>query len=281
METHATATPPVRLADITREAYIYFGAGATVATQMAHPVVGRGVARHSVTLERPLQRLRNTMSYVYAITLGGDAEREAIARLVNRAHRPVRGDGYSAFDGDAQLWVAATLYRGAVDLRELFVGPLDPASADQVYSDAAAYGTTLQVEPEAWPATRAAFDAYWARSLVGFTVDDEVRNYMQAVLGGGSAPWAARALLPLQRFVTRGLLPARLREAFGLPWSATDARRWEWFRRAAPKMYRALPAVLRHLPARACMRDLRRRIAANAPELAAAGHGARRPPPSH
>jgi len=35
------------LADINREAYIYFGAGATVAWQMAMPGVGRGVTRHS------------------------------------------------------------------------------------------------------------------------------------------------------------------------------------------------------------------------------------------
>ena len=47
-----TARSPARLADITREAYIYFGAGATVVLQMANPGVGLGVARHSATLQR-------------------------------------------------------------------------------------------------------------------------------------------------------------------------------------------------------------------------------------
>ena len=68
---------PPTLAGINREAYIYFGAGATVAWQMARPGVGRGVARHSATLERPLERLRATMAYVYAVTLGSDAQRGA------------------------------------------------------------------------------------------------------------------------------------------------------------------------------------------------------------
>ncbi|AOH37229.1 oxygenase MpaB family protein [Luteimonas sp. JM171] len=81
--------PPnrVTLAHINREAYIYFGAGATVAWQMAMPGVGRGVANHSTTLERPLERLRATMAYVYAVSLGSDAQRAAIARHVNRGKR--------------------------------------------------------------------------------------------------------------------------------------------------------------------------------------------------
>src|SRR5690606_7209061 len=67
------AVKHVTLADINREAYILFAAGATVAWQMARPGVGRGVARHSRTLERPLDRLHATMAYVYAVTLGTDA----------------------------------------------------------------------------------------------------------------------------------------------------------------------------------------------------------------
>lgn len=124
------------LADINREAYIYFGAGATVAWQMAMPGVGRGVAEHSRTLQRPLDRLRATMGYVYAVTLGTDADRARIAEHVNRAHWPVRGDGYSAFDRDLQLWVAATLYRGALDVHALFAGPVAEDDRESLYRQA-------------------------------------------------------------------------------------------------------------------------------------------------
>lgn len=246
------------LAEITREAYIYFGAGATVAWQMANPGVGRGVARHSATLERPLDRLRATMGYVYAVSLGTDADRAAIARHVNRAHAPVRGPGYNAFDRDLQLWVAATLYRGAVDVYELFVGPVPAAARERLYRQAWAYGRTLQVEDGRWPADVAAFDAWWEQQLARLEVDDEVRAYMQAVLDGGRSPWWVRPALPLQRLATAGLLPPRLRELFGLPWDAARERRWQLFRRWAPRIYWATPRWLRQLPARYYLNQLRR-----------------------
>lgn len=258
------ATPstgrPLQLADITREAYIYFGAGATVAWQMADPGVGHGVAEHSLTLQQPLQRLRATMHYIYAVTLGSDADRDAVARMVNRAHAPVRSPRYSAFDPQLQLWVAATLYRGAEDLYRLFVGPLDLATRERIYRQAWAYGRTLQVDDAQWPPDTAAFDAWWDARVAQLQVDAPVRAYMQAVLQSRRAPWFTRLALPLQRFVTRGLLPGVLREAFGLRWSVRDERRWQWFRRWAPRMYWALPAWLRQLPARCGLRDLRQRL---------------------
>lgn len=248
----------LQLADITREAYIYFGAGATVAWQMAEPGVGRGVAAHSRTLERPLDRLRATMGYIYAVTLGDDADRASIARHVNRAHAPVRGPGYDAFDPGLQLWVAATLYRGALDVHELFVGPVPAASRDALYRQAWAYGRTLQVDDAQWPADAAAFEQWWEHKQAGLAVDDQVRAYMQAVLAGGRAPWLTRAALPLQRLVTAGLLPPALRTLFDLPWDERRERQWQAFRRWAPRLYWRLPRWLRHLPARHYLRQVRR-----------------------
>lgn len=256
MARKPAATPS--LAAIDREAYIYFGAGAAVAWQLANPGVGRGVARHSRTLEEPLDRLRATMIYIYAVALGTDEDRRAIKRMVDRAHAPVRGPGYSAFDPDLQLWVAATLYRGALDMHALFVGPAPSDAAESLYRQAWAFGRTLQVRDDQWPADVAAFDRWWQERRAGLSVDPEVRDYFQAVLRGGRTPWFLRGALPLQRFVTRGLLPPDLRAAFGLDWSMRDERRWQRFRRWAPRLYWWLPAWLRHLPAQRLLADFRR-----------------------
>jgi len=248
--TDPPSPPRVTLASINREAYIYFGAGATVAWQMAMPGVGRGVANHCAALERPLARLRATMAYAYAVSLGTDAQRAATARHVNRAHVPVKGPGYSAFDRDLQLWVAATLYRGALDVYHLFEGPVPPADRESLYRQAWRFGSTLQVEDSQWPPDVAAFDRWWEEQVPQLSVDKQVRGYMHAVLDGGHAPWYLRPAMPLQRFVTRGLLPPQLREMFGLEWTARDERRWQQFRRWAPRLYWTAPRVLRHLPAK-------------------------------
>lgn len=263
MSASAAAVKHVTLADINREAYIFFAAGATVAWQMARPGVGRGVARHSRTLERPLDRLHASMAYVYAVTLGTDADRQRIARHVNRVHAPVRGDGYSALDPDLQLWVAATLYRGAIDVHALFAGPVPEHARNALYREAWGFGRTLQVGDAQWPSDADAFERWWIVQVERLSVDAEVRAYLHAVLRGGNAPWYLRPALPLQRFVTRGLLPPRLRAMFELPWTARDERRWRWFRRWAPRLYRMVPRTLRHWPARYFLDQLRKRYPAD------------------
>ena len=253
---------PRHLGDISREAFIFLGAGATVLLQLAQPGVGLGVAEHSAKLQRPLDRLRTTMTYIYALTLGTDEERQQVGRMVNRAHGPVRSDRYNAFDPRLQLWVAATLYRGGTGLAEIFHGPLSPERSDALYRQAAVYGTTLQMPQAFWPRDRQAFQRYWDEAMASLHVEEPVRRYVHALLEGGAVPWWLRPLMPVQRFFTRGLLPPPVREAFGLPWSQRDQRRWERFLRYGPRLYWLLPAFLRQLPARWVLRDMRRRLAA-------------------
>lgn len=249
----------IRLADISREAYIYLGAGATVLRQMANPGVGLGVAEHSITLLRPLDRLRSTMDYIYVVTLGTDEERRLIAHRVNRAHIPVKSTQYNALDPQLQLWVAATLYKGAVELYELFHGPLDDVNHEELYQEAAIYGTTLQVDKSMWPKNRAAFEVYWKESQAALEVPDRVRVYVQKLLQGGASPWYIKILMPMQRFVTRALLTPAQRELFGLSWSATDQKLWRCFTRCVPPFYRLVPRAIRQLPSQIHMRSWRKR----------------------
>ncbi|WP_137726291.1 oxygenase MpaB family protein [Prescottella subtropica] len=251
-------TERVALADFVGESMLLLGAGPTVLLQLALPGVGYGVAEHSTTLQRPLDRLRTTMTYVYAVTLGTDEERRAVVRLVNRVHVPVRSERYNAFDPDLQLWVAATLYRNGADMYERFFGVLSDADAERLYQESAVYGTALQVKPDMWPADRAAFDVYWDKMIASVEVDDQVRAYVRALLSGGDAPLPA--LMPVQRFVTTGLLPPRLRDEFALPWSPRDQRRFDALMRLLPPVYRLVPRTVRQLPSRYYLWDMRRRL---------------------
>ena len=73
-------------------------------------------------------------------TIGSDADRRRYRRAVDSAHAAVHSGPdspveYNAFDPELQLWVAACLYRGAVDTVTRFRGPLDDDEADELYRE--------------------------------------------------------------------------------------------------------------------------------------------------
>ncbi len=231
-------------------------------TEIAFPPVGRGVVEHSKALTDPITRFRNTSAYIYLVAFGTDDERRAVVRFVNRAHAPVRAGGYNAFDPKLQLWIAAVMFHGGRDIYERFFGPLAPAGTERMYRDFAVYGTSLQVPAEMWPADLAAFGDYWNGVVTGLVVDEKVRNYAQALLRGGSASRPVRAGMPLNRFLTLGLLDPRIRDAYGFTWTDGQQRRFDTVMRVAAPLYRALPLRVRRLPATLVLRDARRRFGA-------------------
>lgn len=268
------------LADIAPESILLAGAGRAILLQIADPAIGYGVARHSDFARRPMRRLNATLSYIYALANGSEADIRAMRRAVNRAHAPVsnppRGAAppptgtdhtdptsadptsaaggidprYDARDPHLQLWVAATLYDTAITLYERTFGPLAPDAADRVYREYSVLGTALQMPAELWPPTRADFRDYFDRAVTQLRVDDTVRAVAEALLSARNAPLAVRSGLPLARFVTVGLLPDSLRGAFGFTWSPAQQRRFDRLMAVSTRLYRSLPVRIRRWPNR-------------------------------
>jgi uncharacterized protein (DUF2236 family) len=246
--------------DYLDETALLLGAGSAVMYQLALVGVGRGVAEHSNTFDRPLDRLRTTLTYVYGILLGTEEERAAIARMVNKAHVPVKGDGYTAFDPYLQLWVAATLTYTGEQMYEKVFGPMDPASRERAYREGWAIGTALQVTDDMWPATRAEFDDYWARMQGELTPDPKVQRYARLLLTPSWKLWFLAPLIMLQSLVTRGNLSPEARDVLGLPWSTRDQKRYDAFWRVFRATYPRLPKWLRTLYPRMVLRGFRKRM---------------------
>ncbi len=251
------AVPPARHSDlrsIAGEALSLAGAGRALLLQIAHPAVGRGVAEHSDFATRIVDRFHTTMTFVYAAVFASPEVFDAVRRQVNHAHGPVHAvhDGdlpaYSAFDPDLQLWVSATLYATMIDLNERVYGPLTDASHEQVYRDFRQLGLNLQLRPEVWPSDTAEFRRYWDEMLPQLAVTETTRRLAEQILHPNDVPLWLRAALPASRLVTTGLLPARLREQFGLPWSDRLEHRFERRMRWAAMVYPRLPGALRHRP---------------------------------
>lgn len=255
----------LNLVDYVGESFLFLGAGATVLLQLAEPGVGHGVVEHSTVLKRPLDRLRTTMTYVYAVTLGSDEERRALVKMVNQAHVPVKSGPdspvpYNGFDPDLQLWVAATLYKNGTEMYRLFYGEQDDDAADRIYRQSAIYGTALQMKPELWPETRAEFEQYWERKLDELSIDDEVRAFCHELFRGGDSPLLIRLAMPLNRWVTRGLLPPQVRDELRWSWSPLDQRLFDTLMAVLPPVYRLVPKPVRWLPCHAYLWAMRRRL---------------------
>ncbi|MEZ2390535.1 oxygenase MpaB family protein [bacterium RCC_150] len=242
------------LADIGAEGVLLAGAGRAILMQIANPAVGHGVAEHSDFSERPLDRLRATMTYVYAVIYGSEEQLAAVRRAVNKAHAPVRraadrhSKGYDAFDAQSQLWVVATLYDTAVTVYEKVHGTLDDATADRIYREYARIGTALQLPAELWPADRSAFASYWDESLRRLEPDDAALRVARDLLHPRGGPVWLRLTMPVARLLTAGLLPDELREGFELPWSARHRRRFNGTMRLLSLAYPRLPRRVRHWP---------------------------------
>ncbi|TXH24635.1 MAG: DUF2236 domain-containing protein [Mycobacterium sp.] len=252
---------------------------ANVIMQLARPGVGYGVVESRVEGGRtdlhPIKRARTTFTYLAVAILGSDEQKAAYRSAVNTAHRQVYSTAdspvkYSAMDKNLQLWVAACLFKGALDVYRLVVGELDDETAEEFYRQGMTMGTTLQVTPEMWPADRAAFDKYWQESLDQVHIDDTVREYLfpiaAARLKGLQLPG------PLQRrsealalLITTGFLPQRFRDEMQLPWDAKRQKRFNSLMKLVKAVNRVLPGPLRRFPFNWMLMDLNWRIRTGRP----------------
>jgi uncharacterized protein (DUF2236 family) len=247
---------------------------ANVIMQLGRPGVGYGVLESRVESGRvdrhPIKRARTTFTYLAVATKGSDAQKAAFRRAVNGAHAQVYSTDespvkYNAFDEDLQMWVAACLYKGAVDVYRIFIGEMDDETAERHYAEGMSLGTTLQVPADMWPADRAAFDRYWQESLDRVHLDDTVRDYLFPIaasrIPGVTLPG------PLQRWsddfallITTGFLPQKFRDEMRLPWDARKQRRFDRLMAVLRTVNHLMPRFVRQFPFNVLLTDLDRRI---------------------
>ena len=252
---------------------------ANVIMELSRPGVGYGVTESRVESGRidrhPIKRARTTFTYVAVASAGTDRQKAAFRQAVNRAHAQVYSTAdspvsYNAFDPELQLWVAACIYKGGVDIHRTFIGEMDDAEADQLYREGISLGTTLQVPPEMWPPDRAAFDKYWQDSLEKVHIDDTVREFLYPIavsrVRGFALPGPLRRLSEsFALLVTTGFLPQRFRDEMRLPWDAAKQRRFDRLMAAFAMVNRLLPPFIRQFPFNLVLWDLDRRIRTGRP----------------
>ena len=238
--------------------------------QLAHPAVGYGVIESRVTsgslLHHPFKRTRTTLSYLAVAMQGTTEEKLAYRRAINRAHAQVTSTEkspvqYRAFDPELQLWVAACLFWGYVDVREKFHGPMTPEQLTAFYEYAKPLGTTLQVRPEMWPQDINAFWQYWDSQLDKMQIDDTVRTWLTKLMDlSFMGPVISKPMGNFAKLMTGGFLHPKIREQMQIEWTPKHEQQFRKVTARIGGINRRLPRALRQLPTNAFLWDFRRRL---------------------
>jgi uncharacterized protein (DUF2236 family) len=252
---------------------------ANVIMELARPGVGYGVMESRVESGRadrhPIKRARTTFTYLAVARRGTEEQKKAYRRAVGKSHAQVYSTPdspveYNAFDKDLQLWVAACIYKGGVDVYRIFIGEMDDASADRHYREASTLATTLQVPEEMWPADRQAFDRYWQESLDKVRIDDAVREYLYPIavsrIRGVRLPGLIqRATEGLNLLITTGFLPQKFRDEMHFEWNAEKQRRFDRLMRVIRFVNNLAPRFIREFPFNVLLHELDWRIRTGRP----------------
>jgi uncharacterized protein (DUF2236 family) len=214
----------------------FLGGGAAVLLQVAHPLVAAGVVQHSDYRADLWKRLVRTLRALYLITYGTKAEAERAGSAVRAVHQHVRGTTsealgrfpagtrYSAEDPQLQLWVHATLVAASLAAYQRFVRRLSRDEQHAYYREMAVVAELFGTPRSVIPPTLSEFRDYFAAEIESETiaVTRPARDVAEVVLSA-PLPVPLRMLVPAHRLATAGLLPARLRDAYGLRWSPVRA----------------------------------------------------------
>jgi uncharacterized protein (DUF2236 family) len=261
---------------VNREAVLLGSGPAALLLQLAHPLVAEGVAAHSDFAADPFARLRRTLRTTLAMVFGDGPAAERAVRELNRVHARVRGPvldplardatharQYRALDPELLLWVQATLVIMSVRAYDRWVAPLSPAECDGLWLESRVTGQRLGIPLAASPASWPELIEWFERQMApgGPVIVTDTARRLAATVVRPPLPLAPAALVDLAVLPGLALLPPRIRDGYGIPWSArraslagmlsTGLRTWV---RLMPPGWRAMP------PARAA----ERRVAAGA-----------------
>jgi uncharacterized protein (DUF2236 family) len=221
----------VRAAD----ACTLIAAGYALVLQVAHPTVGIGVAEHSRYREDPWERLVRTLDFTTALLYAEPPAAAAAARELRARHTRIRGtrpDGsrYHALEPDAFAWVWASLYEAIAAAHRHFGDPMAREEDEQLWIEWRRLGRLLGVRERDLPATLDGYRGYFDEIVYDVLEDNASVQGVLATIAQPACPHALRRLGPAWRLgtlpgahalrlATAGLLPAVLRERFGLGWT--------------------------------------------------------------
>jgi uncharacterized protein (DUF2236 family) len=243
---------------VNREAAIFLAAGRALLLQLAHPWVAAAITEHSRSLTDPIGRFHRTFGFVFTMVFGTTDEAIAAARRLHHRHAAIggvlaessgvyrAGSLYSANDVAALRWVFATLADSAIVAFELVNPPLTAEERERYYTEARMFAAFFGIPQSALPPSWPAFAAYFQEMVASdnLAVSSAARATATALFASAGtwlrSPFWYRAL-------TASLLPARLRDQFGLAYGPAEQRAARWSNARLRFLYPRIPLRLRYV----------------------------------
>ncbi len=235
---------------INREAVLLGAGPAALLLQIAHPLVAAGVAEHSTFEQDPFARLRGTLITTMDLVFGDGRRAEAAVRRLNSVHAGVRGDGYRALDPELLLWVQVTLIRTSVEAYSRWVRPLEDAEREQFWQEARRVGVRLGIPLSLSPASWPALTDYWRAMLAddGPIHATPTARRLSPLILRPALPLLPGAVVEMLGLPGMALVPARLRDEFGVAWDRRHAILARGLGAAVRGWTTVVPGPLRWLP---------------------------------
>lgn len=244
-------TPGTVFWKVNSHALVNLAGSRALMLELAHPLIAAGVAEHSNYQGDPFGRLMRTMRTMSRLMFTEAAPAHEALRHFNACHTQVAGHlaetvgplpagtQYAARDPHLKLWVLATLYDSCLLVYDTLVTPLTLDDKRAYYQDGLILGHLLGIPFSVLPPSYDDFDAYVQAMIQSdtLTVGDQARAIANAL-------WAAPLFGPVAKtasYVGLGLLPERLRQAFGFPWAPADVKRLAWLSRNSRRLSPWLP----------------------------------------
>jgi uncharacterized protein (DUF2236 family) len=245
---------------INGERLAILGWSRAILLQLAHPLIAAGVFDHSGFRASPIaavSRLYHTTQAMLAITFGDEQRQGAAIANIRRIHTRVHGTlptavgpfapgtRYSAEDPSLQLWVHATLLESMVLTYEQLVGPLSSHHRDQYCAESIPPSLALGMRDADAPRSWHDLQVYLRQmeNSGAIVVGPQARQLADAILRT-SIPAVLAPARAISSLITAALLPPRIRQEYGLPWSEARQRRFERLASATRKLRRVTPAAL-------------------------------------
>jgi len=271
MSDHGLFGPESVTWRVNRESVLLLGGGRALLLQVAHPSVGAGVAQHSRYREDPWGRLSRTLDVTRRIVFGDTATARDASAHLGRVHAHVSGtidddaragEPYEAGDPELLRWVWATLVESALLVYTRYVGPLKVSDVEAYYAEQKRFLEACGAPAASAPETFAAF-MHWFDATVDevLEVTPAARDVCDAILRPRRLPLPLRPAFDALNLATVGLLPATLRDGYGLGWGPQRERLLAAQTTLVRRLMPLLPSLLREQPS---ARSAERRVRAAA-----------------